>query len=213
MGDYPYTPPAPPPQSSPPPVGDDCNAGTIGLNLQTLLDIEASNPMGGGLLPNAQLLRLDLGETSVAIGNPQAPECSDQQTGALIDVDASELPVDILGETGSTADLLHLTLDSTARVGNPFASESGGEDTVPLIDINTQSLPFDVFGGSGSDDGGSLLAGLLGSGPDAVGTATGMLSGLLGSEDSGGGSDDCGCSGSLQPVLDLVLNPVDGLFA
>jgi len=213
MGDYTYTPPPPPPQSSPPPVADDCNEATIGLNLQTLLDIEAGDLMGGGLLPNAQLLKLEFGETSAAIGNPLAPECSDQQTAALIDLDVSELPMGILGETGFTGDLLHLTLgDATARIGSPFASEFGDEDTTPLIDINTQSFPLDVFGGSGGDDSGALLASLLGSGPDTVGTATGFLSSLLGTEDSSGGSD-CGCGGILQPVLDLVLNPIDGLLA
>lgn len=203
-----YSPSPPPPQSNPPPpAADDC-ASMPTLNLKNLVDIDLGldNVAGGSLLPNAQLLRLDLGD-AVAIGNPLAPECPDEQTGALIDVNGPELSVD-------TGDLLHVAVDdTTVKVGNPFASASGGEGTSPLIDVNAQNLPFLADSGPNDDDGGGmLLAGLLGSDEGAAG----LLSGLFGSEGGGGhsgGGEDCGCGGILQPVVDLVLDPVDGLLA
>lgn len=206
MGDY-YAPSPPPPQPVPP-AADDC-ATLPGLNLKDLVDIDLG--LDGGVLPNAQLLRLDVADSSIAIGNPLAPECPDQQTGALIDVNGSILPLGIFSQASSTGDLLHVAVDdTTVKVGNPFASNSCGEDTPALIDINAQDLPLVVGSGPDDDGGGTLLAGLLGTGSGAGG----LLSGLLGSSDTGGGEGgDCGCGGVLQPVLDLALDPLDGLLA
>ncbi len=214
MSDYAYTSPPPsyPPQSSPPPPGDDCGT-TLGFNL-TLVDPEANNLSGTGLLPTAQLVKLDLGGTSAEIGNPLAPECADQQTHAVINLDVSQLPTDVLSDTGLTGDLLHLALgEASARIGSPFASEAAGEDAAPLIDISAQSFPLDAFGGSGGEDGGTRPAGLLDSGAAAAETATSLLSSLLATGDRGGGEEDCGCGGILEPVLDLALNSVDVLVA
>lgn len=213
MGDY-YAPSPPPPQPVPP-AADDC-ATLPGLNLKDLVDIDLGldGVAGGGVLPNAQLLRLDVADSSVAIGNPLAPECPDQQTGALIDVNGSILPPGIFSQASSTGDLLHVAVDdTTVKVGNPFASNSCG-DTPALIVINAQDLPLVVGSGPNDDGGGTLLAGLLGTGSGAAVSASGLLSGLLGSSDTGGGEGgDCGCGGVLQPVLDLALDPLDGLLA
>lgn len=212
MGEL-YSPTPPPPPAPPPPAADDC-ATQPGLTLKNLVDIDLGldGAAGGGLLPNAQLLRLEAGDTSVAIGNPLAPECADQQTGALIGVNVSELPFSGPCEAGATGDLLHVAVDdATVKVGNPFGS--GGEDTPPLIDVNAQNLPLIASSGPGDDGGGTLLAGLLGTGSDMAGSASGLLSGLLASRDTGGGDGgDCGCGGILQPVLDLALDPMDGLL-
>jgi hypothetical protein len=210
-----YSPSPPPPQSNPPPpAADDC-ASMPTLNLKNLVDIglDLDGVAGGGLLPNAQLLRLDLGDSGVAIGNPLLPDCSDQQTETLIDVNGPALPLGIFSEASSTGDLLHVAVDdTTVKVGNPFASASRGEGTSPLIDVNAQNLPLLADSGPDDDGGGMLLAGLLGSDNGA----TGLLSGLFGSEGGGGhsgGGEDCGCGGILQPVVDLVFDPVDGLLA
>ncbi len=212
MSDYAYTSPPPSylPQSSPPPPGGDCTGTTPGLNLT----LEANNLSGTGLLPTAQLIKLDLGGPSAEIGNPLAPECADQQTHAVINLDVSQLPADVVSDTGLTGDLLHLALgEASARIGSPFASEAAGEDSAPLIDISAQSFPLDAFGGSGGEDGGTQLASLLDSGPAETATAASLLSSLLATGDSGGGEDDCGCGGILEPALDLTLNSLDVLVA
>jgi hypothetical protein len=194
--DYPTSPPPKTTTSNEPPCDSD-----TGIGLDAGLDIDL-----GSLLSRSALVDADLGGTSIAINNPTASDCTDAQTGALIDVDVTDLPLSILDD-GSMAGLARVALDdSTVKVANPLATGSTGNDTA-LIDINAQNLPVV---GDASDDGGTLLAGILGSGDGA----TGLLSGLLST--GGSGTDGCGDSdigGILQPVVDLVFDPVDGLLA
>ncbi len=197
--DYPTS---PPPQTAP--SNDPPCASKTGIDLDAGLDIDL-----GTLLSRSALVDADLGGTSIAINTPTASDCTDAQTGALVDVDVAELPLSILDDGGTIAGLAHVALDdTTVKIANPLASGSPGSETA-LIDINAQSLP--VVGETGAnDDGGTLLAGILGAGDGA----TGLLSGLLSS--GGGSTDGCGDSdigGILQPVVDLVFDPVDGLLA
>jgi hypothetical protein len=207
----PYTPPPQPSKQPPPSPADECTDGS-GLTFSPSLDIELGLS-GVTNLPNAKLLQFDIGDSSLMVGNPLAPDCPDQQTGALVSADVPDLPLGILGGRSAAGDLVHVALqEATLKIGNPFAAEPADDDTPSLIDINAQNLP--LIGDTSLDDdgGGTLLAGLLGS--DGSGSATGLLSGLLASGDSGSGGDaDCGCGNILQPVVDLVLEPVDGLFA
>ena len=194
--DYPTSPPPKTTTSNEPPCDGD-----TGIGLDAGLDIDL-----GSLLSRSAFVDADLGGTSIAINNPTASDCTDAQTGALIDVDVTDLPLSILDD-GSTAGLARVALDdTTVKVANPIATGSAGSDTA-LIDINAQNLPVV---GDANDDGGTLLAGILGSGDGA----TGLLSGLLST--GGSGTDGCGDSdigGILQPVVDLVFDPVDGLLA
>jgi hypothetical protein len=205
----PYTPP-PEPSQPPPPAAHECTGGS-GLSLTPSLDIELGLSGVTGLA-NAKLLQFDLGDSSLMIGNPLAPDCPDQQTGALVSADVPELPLGILAGANAIGDLAHVALqDTTLKIGNPLAAEPADDDTASLIDVNAQNLP--LIGDTSLDDdgGGTLLAGLLGS---DGGSATGLLSGLLASGDSASGGDaDWGCGSGLQPVVDVVLEPVDGLFA